>query len=130
MRKIIPHIVVCKHDICRSHRFIDGLVQERRNSNADAVELRISCANPSICYLAPLVSESLFRRRSKKTSKLRVTGHSAVNSPVTGEFPAKRASNAENTSIWWRHHDFIGRAFISSGYLYFTICKYHMTKNG
>ena len=26
------------------------------------------------------------------------------NSPVTGEFPAPRASNAENVSIWWRHH--------------------------
>ena len=23
----------------------------------------------------------------------------------TGEFPAQRASNAENASIWWRHHD-------------------------
>ena len=22
-----------------------------------------------------------------------------------GEFPAQRASNAENVSIWWRHHD-------------------------
>ena len=21
-----------------------------------------------------------------------------------GEFPAQRASNAENVSIWWRHH--------------------------
>ena len=28
------------------------------------------------------------------------------NSPVTGEFPAQRASNAENVSIWWRHHVF------------------------
>ena len=28
----------------------------------------------------------------------------ARNSPVTGEFPAQRASNAENVSIWWRHH--------------------------
>ena len=28
------------------------------------------------------------------------------NSPMTGEFPfpAHRASNAENVSIWWRHH--------------------------
>ena len=25
------------------------------------------------------------------------------NSPVTGEFPAQRASNAENVSIWLRH---------------------------
>ena len=24
---------------------------------------------------------------------------------VTGEFPAQRASNAENVSIWWRHHE-------------------------
>ena len=26
------------------------------------------------------------------------------SSAVTGEFPAQRASNAENVSIWWRHH--------------------------
>ena len=44
------------------------------------------------------------RRRSKKTSKLRVTGLCDGNSPVTGDFPAQRASNAENVSIWWRHH--------------------------
>ena len=25
--------------------------------------------------------------------------------PVTGEFPAKMASNAGNVSIWWRHHE-------------------------
>ena len=46
-----------------------------------------------------------FRRRSKKTSKPRVTGLRAGNSPMTGEFPAQMASNAENVSIWWRHHD-------------------------
>ena len=43
-------------------------------------------------------------RRSKKTPKLRVTGLCEGNSPVTGEFPAQRACNAENVSIWWRHH--------------------------
>ena len=41
---------------------------------------------------------------SKKTSKLRVTGLGEGNSPVTSEFPAHRVSNAENVSIWWRHH--------------------------
>ena len=25
-----------------------------------------------------------------------------------GEFPAQRASNAENVSIWWRHHEYVG----------------------
>ena len=44
----------------------------------------------------------------KKTSKLRVTGLCVGNSPVTGEFPAQRASNAENVSIWWRHHVSVG----------------------
>ena len=37
----------------------------------------------------------LFRRRSKKTSKLRVTGLCVENSPMTGEFSAQMASNAE-----------------------------------
>ena len=49
----------------------------------------------------------LFRRRSKKTSKLCVTGLCAGNSPVTGEFPAQKASSAENVSIWWSHHQYI-----------------------
>ena len=43
------------------------------------------------------------RCRSQKTSKLRVTGLCEGNSPVTGEFPAQMASNAESVSIWWRH---------------------------
>ena len=47
----------------------------------------------------------LFRRRSKKTSKLRVTGLCVGNSPGTGEFHVQMASNAENVSIWWRHHE-------------------------
>ena len=39
----------------------------------------------------------LFRRRSKKTSKRRVTGLCEGNSQMV--------SNAENLSIWWRHHE-------------------------
>ena len=30
---------------------IDGLLQERRNSIADALELRLSCTNLSICSM-------------------------------------------------------------------------------
>ena len=37
----------------------------------------------------------LIGRRSKKTAKLRATGLCEGNSPVTGEFPAQMASNAE-----------------------------------
>ena len=46
----------------------------------------------------------LCRRRSKKTSKLSMTGLCEVNSPVTSEFPAQRASNEVKGSIWWRYH--------------------------
>ena len=60
----------------------------------------VSNHQPHDCLL-----NRLFRRRSKKTSKLRVTGLNAGNSPVTGEFPAQMASNADFFSIWWRHHD-------------------------
>ena len=35
-------------DIDRVEPNIDGLVQERRNSIANALELRLSCTNPSI----------------------------------------------------------------------------------
>ena len=45
----------------------------------------------------------LFRCRSSKISKLRVTGLCAGNSPVTSEFPTQMASNTEYVSIWWRH---------------------------
>ena len=62
----------------------------------------VSNHQPHDCLL-----NHLFGRRSKKTPKLRVTGLCEGNSPVTGEFPAQRASNAKNVSIWWRHHDSI-----------------------
>ena len=60
----------------------------------------VSNHQPHDCLL-----NRLFTRRSKKTSKLRTIGLCAGNSPETGEFPAQRASNAENVSIWWRHHE-------------------------
>ena len=45
----------------------------------------------------------LYGRRSRKTSKLRVTGLCVGNSPGAAEFPAQMANNAE--IVWWRHHD-------------------------
>ena len=66
-----------------------------RNNGRDGV----SNHQPHHCLL-----NRLSRRRSKKTAKLRFTGLCVGNSPVTGEFPTQMASNAENVSIWWRHH--------------------------
>ena len=69
----------------------------------------VSNHQPHHCLL-----NRLFRHTSKETSfeKLRITGLCVCvcvgggggDSPATGEFPAQMASNAENVSIWWRHH--------------------------
>ena len=71
-----------------------GKSLRRRHNGCDIV----SNHQPHHCLL-----NRLFRRRSKKTSKLRVTGLCTKNSPGTGEFSVQMASNAENVSIWWRH---------------------------
>ena len=55
----------------------------------------ISNHQPRDCLLS-----HFFRCRSKKMSKLHVTGLCAENSPVT-----QRASDKQNVSIWWHHHD-------------------------
>ena len=49
-----------------------------------------------ITSLTIVYSTVYSRRKSKKTSELRVTGLCAGNS--------QRASNAENVSFWWRQH--------------------------
>ena len=54
----------------------------------------ISNHQPYDCLL-----NRLFGRRSKKTSKLRVTGLCVENSPGTDEFPAQMASNAKSVSF-------------------------------
>ena len=60
-----------------------------------------------ITSLTIFILNRSFRGRSKKSSKLCVTGLCAGNSPVTGEFPAQMASNAKNVSIWWCHYDIL-----------------------
>ena len=72
-----------------------------RHNDCDGV----SNHQPHECLL-----NRLFGHRWRKTPKLRGTGLCKGNSSVTGEFPAQRASNAENISIWWRHHDNVSRA--------------------
>ena len=62
----------------------------------------VSNHQPQHCLL-----NRLFRRSSTETTKLRGTCLCEGNSQVTSEFPAQKASNAENVSIWWRHHVFL-----------------------
>ena len=69
----------------------------------------VSNYQPHDCLL-----NRLFRRRSNKTSKLRVTGLCEGNSPGTGKFPAQMPVTCKNVSIWWRHHDHSLRSSFSS----------------
>ena len=77
-----------KHDLCISSQW--------RHSEPDGVSNH-QCID---CLLNRIIQS-----RSKKTTKLRVTGLCEGNSPETGEFSTQRARNAKNVSIWWRHHD-------------------------
>ena len=75
------------------------------DANKHHNDVIMSMMASQIISLTIIYSTAYLSRRSKKTSKLRVTGLCAGNSPVNGEFPAQRASNAENVSIWWRRHE-------------------------
>ena len=74
----IPQLIIRKLSLQWRHNELDG----------------VSNHQPHYCLL-----NCLFRRRSKKSPKLRVTGLCAGNLPVTGKFLAQMASNAENISI-------------------------------
>ena len=62
----------------------------------------------------------LFRHRSKKISKLRVTGLREGNPTVTDGFPSQRASNEENVSSWWRHHHML---YFSPYFIHIHCCR-------
>ena len=85
-----PHGMLCRwtDPACMQvgHLTTMATALQWRHSGLDGV----SNHQPHHCLLS-----RLFGHRSKKTSKLRVTGLCAGNSPETGEFPAQLASNAE-----------------------------------
>ena len=56
--------------------------------------------NFAIWAASRLFTQPFIQAHIKNPSKLLVTGLCEGNSAVTGEFPAQRASNVENVSIW------------------------------
>ena len=63
-------------------------------------------ATASQITILTIVYSTVYSGADQRNIKLRVTDFCVGNSPLAGEFPAQRASNAENVSIWWRHHVF------------------------
>ena len=99
------HMSVMRLKSTATQRFVQQLVQSTDKKGNIVFQWRhngrdsVSNHQPHDCLL-----NLLFRRRSKKILKPRVTGLCAGNSRRTGEFPDQMASNAENVSIWCRHH--------------------------
>ena len=80
------HFPTSKEQVrCKIQRFVSDVI--------------ITAMAPQIISVPINFSAVLFRRWSKTPSKLRVTGFWEGNLPVTGEFPAQRASDAENVAI-------------------------------
>ena len=109
LRRSVPQITLATWSHCPTALYKHMACNKSRNCTEHAVYTiqwrhdkrdGVSDHQPLDCLL-----NRLFRRISKKTSKLCVTGLCLGNSPVTGELPAQKASYAENISIWWRHHD-------------------------
>ena len=95
-RKYLPAFVYHLFLPLYQKKCVSFMALQWRHNDRDGV----SNHQPHDCLL-----NRLFRCRSKEASKLRVTSLCLGNSPGAGEFPAQRASNAENASIWWRHHE-------------------------
>ena len=80
------------------------IMKNGENNESHYNDVIMSAMASQISSLTIVYSTVYSRHRSKKPSKLRVTGLCAGNSPVTGEFPAQMTNNAESVSIWWLHH--------------------------
>ena len=76
----------------------------RGHTNVHYSDVIMGSMASQITSLSIVYSTVYSRCRSKKISKLCVTGLCWGNSPVTGQLPREMASNVENISIWWRHH--------------------------
>ena len=68
----------------------------------DVIMSAVASQITSLTIVYPTVYSGADQRENQISALLALC---AGNSPVTGEFPTQRASNAENASIWRRHHD-------------------------
>ena len=65
----------------------------------------MSAMAPQITILTSVYSTVYSGADQRKHQSFASLALCAGNSPGTGEYPVQMACNAENVSIWWRHHD-------------------------
>ena len=69
-----------------------------RHNERDRVASQIT----SLTIVYSTVYSGVDQRKHQRSALLAFVRR--IHASVTGEFPAQKASNAENISIWWRHH--------------------------
>ena len=94
-------------------RFAANCIWDCNNSDVIMGAMASQITNLAIVY-----STVYSGADQRKHQSFRVTDLCVGNSPVTGEFPAQMASNAENVSIWWRNHIMPTHAL----HLWYVIC--------
>ena len=74
---LTPEVLLAVYIYIYIYIYIDGIVQERRNTSALAMELHLSCTNPSICNMPKVKmvtgifsSSSIFLLKSSSTRVL------------------------------------------------------------
>ena len=105
--------IILKYDSCCTLILIlRRFVSKCPNNNKPALRLKIVCITLVSRWAPWLLKSPAYRlfwpfvqAHSKKFIKTpRVTGLCEGNSPMTSGLHSQKASNAENVSIWWRHH--------------------------
>ena len=91
---------------------VQQLVHANGTGNIKHYDEVIMCAMASQITSLTIVCSTVDSDADQRDVIFRVTGLCG-NSPGNGEFPAQMASNAENASIWWRHHASVTGGFRS-----------------
>ena len=92
---------------CRQLHYVGGTLEVIMMT---ADDLASNCCRV-ICHHLEHSVVNIASHKSHYTTQILRSGHETSTFieisggwPGTGEFPAQMASNAENVSIWWRHH--------------------------
>ena len=81
--------------------FLLYLVRNDNNKDDQSIDIMSAMASQIIAF--SIIYSTVCSGADKKIIKARRPRLYDGNSPVSGEFPAQRTSNAENVSIWWRN---------------------------
>ena len=86
----------------------------------DVIMSAIASQITSLTIVYPIVYSDADQRKIKAPRHWPLCGEFTGN----GEFPAQRASYAENVSIWWRHHDIrCNRRRADRTVFYIVVCR-------